>query len=192
MTAPPLSKAAKDFEQRFIKLSTAVDKGRTDTLKQAAMIAKTVHTAYIRRDAGSDMILSGVGRRKGKAGGRKVGVRYDIARKSGEYRAEIIPTGPLPLISHDTPGHVIRSAYLRGALRTSKGQSQAFGPAIGKVAGASRRTVINIPGVGWRPNARHPGTTGKRTWERGRTAAKPKIDRKVESEMFNIIKRGFG
>jgi hypothetical protein len=182
--------AGADFAKRFTKMSTAVASSNVDTVKAAALAAKQEHLKVIRRDAGGDLTLSNVGRRKGKQGGRKVGARFDVDKK-GSNRAEaiVIPTGPLPLIASPIVGHVIRSAYLRGALRKSKGQSQTFGPALGKISGATRRTVLRTP-WGWRQSVRHPGTKGKRTWTRGRKAARPKITRIIQRQTFDTIKRG--
>jgi len=189
--AKPLGSAAVDFSKRFTKMQTAIDKGRVDTVKAAALAAKTEHLKVIRKDAGGDLTLSHVGRRKGKPGGRKVGARFDV-KKEGAARvsATVIPTGPLPLIANDIVGHVIHSSYKRGRLRKSRGQSQTFGPALGKVTGTSRRTVLRTP-WGWRQTVRHPGTTGKRTWSRGQTAARPEANKAMAKKLTTIVKRGF-
>jgi hypothetical protein len=184
--------AGRDFAKRFDKLDNAVIRGRTDTVKAAAQAAKVEHLRVLRQDSGGDLHLSHVGRRKGRQGGRKVGVNYKV-ETSGQSRASatIRPTGPVGLLERDIVGHVIRSSYLRGALRQSKGQSQVFGPAIGKVSGGSRRTVLRTP-YGWRQSVRHKGTTGKRTWTRGRRKATPKVTTVMQRQTRNIVKRGFG
>lgn len=189
MAAKGLSDAGKDIVKHLGKMSTAIERGRKDTLVSAAKVATAEHLKVIRRDSGGDLKLSNVGRRKGKPGGRGVGARYEIS-KTGKHRATVSATGPLPLIANDIDGHVIRSAYVRGALRKSKGQSQVFGPAIGKASGVSRRTVLATP-FGWRQTVRHPGTKGKDTWNKGAKRAAPAISKVMESELANIVTRGF-
>jgi hypothetical protein len=82
----------------------------------------------------------------------------------------ISATGPLQIINNDTAGHVIRSAYSKG--RRRKG---FVGPTASGQFRGDARAVLNIPGIGFRRSARHPGTKGKNTWERGRQKAEPQI-----------------
>ena len=179
--------AGKDFQQRFTKLSTAVERGRTDVVKAAALAAKTEHLKVMRRDSGGDLKLSGVGAAKGRRGGAKIGVRYDIKPVGNGARAEVYATGPVPLIANDTSGHVIRSAWSKG-----KARKGFVGPTFGGQFKGDNRAVLNIPGIGFRRSARHPGTTGKDTWRHGGRVARPKISREMRQTTTTIVKRGFG
>ena len=185
--------AGPDFAVRLKKLSTSIESGRKDTVKSAALTAKNAHLAVMRPDSGGDLRLSGVNKAKGRPGNAKIGARYDIETRGGKSRATIKATGPLHLLANDTGGRVIRSAYAKGKYRKGgKGQSQFIGPTVGGQFKGDRRAVLNIPGIGYRRSARHPGTRGKDTWRRGMKSARPKVTRVMRSETANIIKRGFG
>jgi len=142
----------------------------------------------MRPHSGGDLRLSGVGRRKGRPGGAKIGARYDIRSAGGnKVRAEVKAVGPVPLIANDTAGRVIRSAWAKGRARRG-----FVGPTVSGQFGGGRRAVLNIPGIGFRRSVRHPGTKGKDTWRKGRRGAEPKVTRIMRSETAAIVKRGFG
>lgn len=174
-----------DVAKRVVKLAKAVEQGSFDTVKKAAEIAKAEQLKRMRADSGGDLKLSGVGRAKGKPGNAAIGVNIKVSKASGfgvDATAVVRATGPLQLINNDTAGRVIRSAYQSGQYRkSSKGRggvvaSQFIGPALpGATFTGDRRAVLNIPGIGFRRSARHPGTKGKGTWQVGRKAAEPKI-----------------
>ena len=185
--------AGPDFAVRLKKLSTSIESGRKDTVKSAALTAKNAHLAVMRPDSGGDLRLSGVNKAKGRPGNAKIGARDDIETRGGKSRATIKATGPLHILANDAGGRVIRSAYAKGKYRKGgKGQSQFIGPTVGGQFKGDRRAVLNIPGIGYRRSARHPGTRGKDTWRRGMKSARPKVTRVMRSETANIIKRGFG
>ena len=131
-------------------------------LFDAANAAKTEQLGVIRRDVGSDLRLSGVGKR-----GAKVGVRYDLA---GSDRVTVKATGPLHFVAHPMGAHQIPK----------------------KRGKRARRRYAVIPGVGVRAWARHPGTSGKDTWNRGAKRARPKMTKAIDQKTSKIIKRGFG
>lgn len=169
-----------DLGQRVAGLGDAVKSGRRQTVIDMAQAAKAAHLAIMKRDSGGDLRLSGVGRRRGRPGNARIGARYDIRG----VRAEIRATGPVPLIDQDTAGRVIRSAYLRGR------QVRGFvGPTSGGQFRGDRRAVLNIPGVGFRRSARHPGTKGKDTWRRGQDRARPQVERVAARKTTNILLR---
>lgn len=187
MAGSPISRAGPDFADRLGKLTTAIEKGRKDTMSAAALAAKNAHLSIMRPDSGGDLKLSGVGRAKGRPGGAKVGVRYDIKGTGNSVTATVRATGPLPLLANPTAGRVIRSAYAKGKARRG-----FVGPTVGGQFSGDRRAVLNIPGIGYRRSARHPGTRGKNTWRIGEQRARPKITKVMRSETANVIKRGFG
>ena len=106
----------------------------------AAAVAREVRQE-IQRVAGADMRLSGVGKR-----GAKVGARYDQVVGFRNPSATVRAVGPLHLVERPTKAHAIPKARKRRS---------------------RRRRVVNIPGVGVRASAQHPGTKGQRPFERG-------------------------
>lgn len=171
-----------DIAGRVLKLAKVVESGSVETVKAAAEAAKAEQLKRMRADSGGDLKLSGVNKAKGRAGNAKIGVSYRVRKAAGvgvDATAMIRATGPLQIINNDTAGRVIRSAYSTNTRRTKRvkgGSSRGFvGPVLpGQFAGG-RKAVLNIPGVGFRRSARHPGTKGKDTWQVGRKAAEPKI-----------------
>lgn len=97
----PIGNAGRDFVVRFRRMSTAVERGRKDTIVAASLAAKKVHADTIRKDTG-DSRLSGVGKR-----GAKVGARFDMKRPD---RAEVKATGPLHFVAHPMSPHRIPKA----------------------------------------------------------------------------------
>jgi hypothetical protein len=150
-------------------------------LRPAAAIA--VKRIEAQRDlaTGGDGRLSGVGK-----SGARLGVRSKPEGTAANGRFFISATGPWQIIENDTGGRVIRSRYARG--RRRKG---FIGPvAAGQFKGGDR-AVLNIPGVGFRRSARHPGTKGKKPWARGVASAKPYVTREVENRTVTAIRKAF-
>ena len=92
--------------------------------------------------------------------GAKLNVNFKLAGDTATVRA----IGPLPLINNDTRAHSIRSRRAGG-----------------------RRAVINIPGVGFRRSANHPGTSGKDTWQVGRKSAEPKVRQAMGKRTTKVL-----
>lgn len=172
------------WSSRITKISTSVEQGRKQTLTKAGLAAKDEHNKVIRRDSGGDMRLSGVGRSKGRGGNTKVGARFDIKGDTVEVRA----TGPLHIIAYDTEQHGVASAYIRGS-RQVRSQYAAERPELLR---HTERTVIKIPGVGYRRWARHPGTRGKDTWRKGFPAARRAAAREIHDVHTNIVRKALG
>ncbi len=107
--ARPLGSAAGDFTRRLGKLSTAVKRGRRDTVSAMALAAKKAQNDQIKRDTG-DMHLSGVGRR-----GARVGTRFDLSADRANVRA----TGPLHFVAHPMSPHRIPKVRTRGRRRVA-------------------------------------------------------------------------
>lgn len=128
----------------------------------ALHIKKTV-TALMAAAVGRDLRLSGVGKR-----GAKIGARYDVLGHSNPTAA-IRATGPAHLIERDTKPH--RIPKLRGA--------------------RARKRFVVIPTVGVRMSANHPGTKGKHPWERGVTAAAPRVPHIFQAEVHRALKETF-
>lgn len=94
--------------------------------------------------------------------GQRIGVRYKVDTDT----ATVFMFGPAQLIERDTKAHRIPNA--------TKGR--------GRVKRANRKP-INIPGVGWRQFADHPGTKGKHPWEKGVESALPELV-KVSGQLY--------
>ena len=173
-----------DLAGLMVNISKAIGAGSKDTVMRAAMSAKQIQEREISRVAGNDMALSGVNAAKGRKGNTKVGVRFTLEGNANTPEAFIKATGPLHLVERNTAGHVIRSAYSKG-----KSRKGFVGPTMaGQFSGGSN-AVINIPGVGFRRSARHPGTTGQHPWRKGATKAAPVIRKAMAGRTASIIKK---
>jgi hypothetical protein len=182
----------------ILKMAKVIEGASVETVTKSADRAAKLQEARIKRDSGGDSKLSGVNASKGRGGNAAVGVKVTVNKSKTSPSALVAATGPLQIINNNTAGHVIRSAYLSGGgLRsgTSKkfGQlSQAAGPGLsfgrGNFIGPRKAEVINIPGVGFRRSARHPGTKGKQTWQLGRKTAEPVIRKEMSGRTFNVVK----
>ena len=166
----PLDALPGDVKRKVRAMERAVVSDRATIVRQAANQAAEEQRFVVRSDTGGDMKLSGVGRRRGRPGGRAVGVRVRMAGDT----AEVLASGPMPLIDRPVPPHMITSAYGRGR---------------GAISG--RRAVINIPGIGFRASAQHPGTRGKNTWARGKRQALPVADREIDRETTRRLTQAF-
>lgn len=164
-----------DIARIMGNIGTSVERGRVGTVGKAALGAKKVHESSIRAIVG-DMHMSGVGK-----SGSRVGVRYDMRTSAGGASAVIKATGPLHLIERNTAGRVIRSRH-GGRGRPRRG---FIGP-VGTSGG--QRAVLNIPGIGYRRSARHPGTRGQHPWEKGRKRSEPVIRKVMRTTVFDIVK----
>lgn len=179
-----------DIGQVMGRIGMSIRGGTLETLTLASLEAKKIEQREIQKASGGDMRMSGVGRARGRQGNAKVGVRYDI--RGGEVPwSKIKATGPLHLLERDTGGRVIRSAYLRGAGRKYSGQKAPIqGPGLmGRNFRGDRRAVLNIPGIGYRRSARHPGTKGKHPFAIGQKKAIKPVQRIMRQRTFRVIKK---
>src|SRR5688500_9536665 len=107
--------------------------------------------------------LSGVGRK-----GANLGVRYNLDRYPDGVKSKVYATGPWQFIEADTAPHQIPRQRRRG-----------------------RRRYAVIPGVGVRASAQHPGTKGKRIWEKTTAAAVPQLPRIAGAQLATDLHRIF-
>lgn len=195
--AKPLRAAGPDIGRRMQKLAATIEGASVDTVKASAEVAKKRQLDVMRRDSGGDLKLSGVNAAKGRGGNAKIGVNYRARKSTGigvGATAFVKATGPLQIINNDTAGRVIRSAYSTGRATVSRrtvARRGFVGPVLpGQFSEGGRRAVLNIPGVGFRRSARHPGTKGKQTWQRGRKQAEPDVAKSMRGRTTATIKRG--
>lgn len=75
--------------------------------------------------------------------------------------------------------------------RITEGATLGFGPvAPGAAAGlGGRRASLDIPGIGWRKYARHPGTRGKKPWSRGRDRGLPEARKELLLTSLNALRK---
>lgn len=116
-------------------------------LQKAALHVTTEVRSAIRRDTGGDMRMSGVRRHRG---GARLNARYKLRGP----KAYIDTTGPMPLLERDTPPRTIPKQRMRKR-RTNR-----------------QRKTLKFAGV-YRNSVQHPGTRGKRTFERAWKKAAP-------------------
>lgn len=151
-------------------------------VNKAALVATTAARASIQAGSGGDNILSNVGR------GAKVGARYDVKGVQNPS-ALVRATGPLHLLDWPTSPHQITSKVKKGRSRASRG---AFYNALfGGEGGFANVKPMRTP-YGPRYRVSHPGTRGKRTFERGIDAARPLIGPTFKTEMTRVMGRYFG
>ena len=177
-------------------IERAIIDSRAETVQKAALRAKVIHGRVIDQASGGDGMLSGAMRAGsarrgiGDTSGAKVGVRYHMEGTPDKPESFIKATGPLQLIERNTDGHVIRSTHLTGYKRRGfTGPTLPSQFKVKKVTGPTLQPVLNIPGIGYRRSARHPGTKGQHPWERGRKLAAPAINKIMRGQTFTIIKK---
>lgn len=132
-------------------------------VESAALLVKNAVNAQLRVAVGADLRMSGV-RKKGA----RVGARYE--KGQSKSTAVVQAFGPMPLIENDTPPHRIPKVRGRRA----------------------RKRVVVIPGVGVRAWAHHPGTKGKRPWERAINRSVPKVPAVIQAETGKALRKSFG
>lgn len=134
---------------------------------------------------GSDGRMSGVGRN-----GASLNARYDIRAARGGATSIVRATGPWQLIERRTVPHLILSRYAGGSRRSRARLAEVSIINTGR-ARLRRRGAINIPGIGWRAYARHPGTPGKRPFAKGVNAGEPRALAVMRADAVDAVRRGF-
>lgn len=146
---------------------------------------------------GSQIVKSSVTRlapgrlRNASKRGSKLGVRYNLGTYGGEAKSLVFVTGPFHLIERDTKPHRIpalvgQKTRQNRAVRSSRGR--LYGPAFGGEK-ASTRPIVFAGKV--RAFAFHPGTRGKRPWQRGVAAALPKVRNVISTRSATTLRRIF-
>lgn len=180
--ARDISHLGSDLTAKVNRIENGIQRSIQQSIVKAAKAGADAQRDVLRRDSGGDLRLSGVNRAKGRPGNARVDAKFRLTdRGTTNVSAEIYAQGPVQIIAHDTSGHVIRSAYSSTATSARRrGSLRGFvGPlAPGQTTGG-RSAVINIPGIGYRRSAQHPGTRGKDTWNDGKRQAGPAMDRVI-------------
>ena len=128
----------------------------------AAQVGTAAGAALVKRTilAGSPSRLRNVGKT-----GRNLGVRYTVDTYPDGAKALIFATGPWQIIERDTRPHQIPRQ------RVSDSFVGVFGHAV--IPGGSEAFPHGKRGV--RTKVNHPGTRGKRPFEKGVVAAQPLV-----------------
>ena len=134
-----------------------------EAVEASAVEYKQAGVLAYRRATGGDLKLSRVGR----AGGR-IGVRYSEPTGTTNAATVVRVTGPAHLIDHPTRPH-----------------------RIPKQRGRGRRRVVNIPGVGVRAHANHPGKPARPTFHPAMRARRPRAMRAFVVRIDKGMRRRF-
>lgn len=188
-----LSRSPAELSRKFERL--AADFGDLDTAVVRESSQATKDAVLKRAPKG----LRNVGWKKakpgapGKARGGKLGVRYNMGTFEGNAKSLVFATGPFQLIERNTKPHPIpafvgQKSKQTGTPRGKRGRT--FGPAFGGIRKGA--APINIPGVGWRRMAFHPGTKGKFPWAKGVEDAEAQVAALLEKSTALALRRIFG
>ncbi len=128
-----------DAAKKMRQTAVALQESKRDAIKATALSATTIIRAEIKQAAPSGALTP---RRV------KVGAGYQLYGSDAAPYAEIRPRGPIGLIEGPIKAHDIRPRRRR------------------KPQPGSKRTALAIGG-NFRAVVRHPGTKGKRPWEKG-------------------------
>ena len=169
--------------QRIASMGVALARNNSKATQRAALAYKTAALKEAQRDSGGDLRLSRWGKR-----GVKLGVGFDIEGNS-QAKATIAPRpmGPWKVLEYGAAPHLIvpgltrRQTKALSLFSVMAGQGGSLdGYDISGLAASARGTRNNRGGARRRKRrpplkiggnvrawARHPGTTGKKTWSKG-------------------------
>lgn len=136
---------------------------QTRGVRKGALLVTTAMRQEVKLAVGSDSRMSGVGGR-----GAKIGARYDV-RGERNPTAIIRATGPAHLIERDTEPHEIRPRRRRGRGR------------------ATQRRALRFANGGFAASAIHPGTRGKRPFEKAYLRTRGKTGAVYDAEIQRAI-----
>ncbi len=151
-----MTQTVTDWAARAATLPAALVDATPRAVRAGAQVLEAQARANVARATGGDLRLSRV--RSGK--GATIALRVRTVGSGSRTRAEVIPTGPIMLVERDTKAHMQPRQNL--AQRTGGARSYS----MARRRSATRARAMNIPGIGWRIRAKHPGTKGKRPVQR--------------------------
>lgn len=147
-----MTQTVQEWAARAATLPAALVDATPRAVTESARVLDRQVTTNLRADTGGDMRLSRV--RSGK--GAQITTRVRTVGSGSRTRAQVVPGGPIMLIEGDTAKHKLPRQTL--AQRTGGTRSYS----MARRRKAARVGYLNIPGIGFRMSANHPGTTGKR------------------------------
>lgn len=156
------SRTPEELGRKFFKLADALPNASVRAVEAAGMTVKRSVQAALASGGVSGGRLRGVGTKGGR-----VGVRYDLKTANRANPAVLIrATGQMQLIENDTRPHEITPRARRG----KRALSTPYGPVA---------------------SVQHPGTHGKRPFEKGVLAAMPLVKREMEQAHTKAIRDVF-
>lgn len=180
------SRSVEGFLKKIHQLETATERERTSSVTAGAATAKKIMLGT----AAARGVAPG-----GKIAGRSWGVNYQV-RPGRESTALVRYTGPFHLVNNPTKAHVIRPRVFVGtrgsvAGRRGRGQRAVKGAALLSIFGLDARDggALRMPGIGFRAEAHHPGTQGKRIFEAAKIAAGASVPQVMARSMTGAWKR---
>lgn len=160
------------FARQMSTLANRMERNVAGSVGKAALVLKTSVQANLRTAVGSDLRMSGVGRR-----GAKVGVRYDVKGQRNPT-ALLRATGPVPLVERNTSPHTIlprgvgRVQGRRTKLARQAARQNLYDALFAGTVGAGVRPLALGNGR-FAYRVSHPGTRGKQPFEKGIERATP-------------------
>lgn len=153
---------------RISGLASDLQRSQRDLTQEAALAATNVYRAGIRSAVPSGR-LGNVGKN-----GAAVGAKFDVFGQVNPV-AKIRARGPLQLVEWDTKDHRIfpkasRRTGTRGVSRRARKES-LYGYLFGGGGGGIGGAALRFPDGNFRGVVDHPGTHGKRPWQRAEPAA---------------------
>lgn len=155
-----------DWAQQAATLPAALVEATPRAVRTSGEVLEAAARVNVLKATGGDMRLSGArsitDRRTGKNGvGKLITLAVELKGTGSRTRALVVPRGPIMLIEDRTRRHREPFRYGTGRRYAMAGERMANG-GTARRRRAARAGALNIPGVGWRMFANHPGTRGKR------------------------------
>lgn len=154
------SNVGAQMARKMDRMGDELRRSKRVAVQGGAMAVTTEVRQQLKQDVPS-------GRLKG-ARNAKVSVGFDM---KGDDRAEVKARGPWQLFNNPTKAHEVKP---KGAGPRRRG---------------SGKKAVAFNGIA-RASAQHPGTRGKKTWEQGVAAGKPKAAKELRNVTTNAVKRG--
>ena len=163
-----VSTSAEQLAAKLAAHGRAIEAAGPVAVSGAAVAVESSITVLTAAATGGDMTLSGVGRKGGKLGVRKV---------VGPSEALLTATGPFHLAESDQPRHDIKP---RGLQRTARGRQRKGAKAL------------TIGGGLWASARNTGGSRGREPWKRGVRAGEPAAMAAFETANDSALKAVFG
>lgn len=173
-----VSRSPQEFAGKMHKAADNLKRALPPAIDKEALATKKYMEQAARMAAGGDARLSGMKGRK-----------LDVGYKTHGLSAVVFARGPWGLTEFGARPHIISSRRGGGSRRSRGTRLSAAGPSIGR--GGRVRGAINIPGIGWRLYARHPGTKGKHTWERRVKMLRHTVGKELIKTSVRVIEQSF-
>lgn len=177
------STSVSEFVGKINNSADRLRKSGKATVGAGAQAAKQIIEAQMTAATG-DRRLSG-------RNNARIGVQYKVFDRRVTV-ANVRAFGPAHLIERPTAAHAITSKHAGGSRRSRGGR------AVGALLGGSatgfrggRRSVLNIPGIGYRKYAFHPGTKGKYPFRKGAELSQGRVTKIIRTGTVQAVTGAF-